>query len=86
MGQFAEFFKFAAKAGSLEGYLYERERVEPVRNWVANIEKMYQSLPVEVREDIKKEFGEVLRKVITYGEKVLEDDVQTKLNGLLSEL
>lgn len=86
MGQFAEFFKFAAKAGALEGYLYERERVEPLANWIENIEKMYRSLPDDVREDVKKEFAEVLRKVIKYADKTLDPDLQTKLRNLLSEL
>lgn len=86
MGQFAEFFKFAAKAGALEGYLYEREKVEPLRNWIENIEKMYRGLPDDVREGIKGEFGEVLRKIITYGDKVLEEDLRKKLEGLLSGL
>ena len=86
MGQFAEFFKFAAKAGALEGYLYEREQVESLHNWVSNIEKMYRGLPDEVREDAKQEFREVLRKILTYGDKVLEDALKTKLMSLLSEL
>jgi len=86
LGQFAEFFKFAAKAGALEGYLYERERVEPLANWIENIEKMYRSLPDDVREDVKKEFAEVLRKVIKYADKTLDPDLQTKLRNLLSEL
>ena len=39
MGAYEELFKFAAKAGSLEGYLYEREKVEPLEDWVSNIER-----------------------------------------------
>jgi hypothetical protein len=86
MGAYEELFKFAAKAGSLEGYLYEREKVEPLEDWVSNIEKMYTSLPDPVKEDVRNEFRNVLNRTLTYGEKVLEDDIRTRLNNLLSEL
>jgi hypothetical protein len=86
VGQFAEFFKFAAKAGSLEGYLYEREQVESLHNWVSNIEKMYRGLPDDIKEDTQQEFREVLRKILMYGDRMLEKDLKTKLMNLLSEL
>lgn len=86
MGEYEALFKFAAKAGSLEGYLYEREKVEPLDNWVSNIERMYASLPDNVKEDIRNEFSNVLRKILTYGGKVLEEGIITKLNNLLSAL
>jgi hypothetical protein len=86
MGAYEELFKFAAKAGSLEGYLYEREKVEPLDDWVNNIEKMYTSLPDPVQEDVRDEFRNVLNRNLTYGEDVLEDDIRTRLSNLLSEL
>jgi len=39
-----EIFLFAAKAGSLEGYLYSRRKVEPLDNWVNNLSRMYAAL------------------------------------------
>ncbi|MFQ5840965.1 MAG: hypothetical protein ACE5I8_00895 [Thermodesulfobacteriota bacterium] len=86
MGEYEVLFKFAAKAGSLEGYLYEREKVESLHNWVSNIEKMYASLPDNVKQDIRDEFRGVLERSLTYGEKVLEEEIRTKLNNLLSVL
>jgi hypothetical protein len=86
MGAYEELFKFAAKAGSLEGYLYEREKVEPLEDWVSNIQKMYTSLPDPVKEDVRNEFRNVLNRTLTYGEKVLVDELRTRLNILLSEL
>ena len=83
MGEYEELFKFAAKAGALEGYLYEREKVEPLYNWVSNIERMYASLPDKVKEDIRNEFSSVLTRTFTYGEKVLEEEIRTRLNNLL---
>ncbi len=86
MGDYETLFKFAAKAGSLEGYLYEREKVESLHNWVSNIEKMYGGLPENVKEDIRDEFRTVLERSLTYGEKVIEEEIRTKLNNLLSLL
>lgn len=86
MGVYEELFKFAAKAGALEGYLYEREKIEPLHDWVSNIEKMYASLPDNVKDDIKNEFSTVLRRILKYGRGVLEEEIRTRLNNLLSAL
>lgn len=86
MGEYEVLFKFAAKAGSLEGYLYEREKVESLCDWVSNIEKMYAGLPENVKEDIRDEFRSVLKRSLTYGEKVLAEEIRTRLNNLLSAL
>ena len=86
MEGYREFFKFAAKAGALEGYLYEREKIEPLSNWVNNIEGMYRKLPEDVKKDIKEAYGIVLTRTLENGEKVLPDEIKSKLNGMLSEL
>ncbi len=86
MSGYEEFFKFAAKVGSLEGYLYQRERPEPLDNWVDNIEKMYQALPDEIKAEIKGECSIVLTKILNNGEKVLTDEIKVRLNRMLSNL
>ncbi len=86
MAEYDRIFKFAAKAGALEGYLYEREKLEPLDNWVANIDAMYRSLPDSVKDDIKEEFGVVLRRTLTCGAEVLDEEIKTKLNNLLLAL
>ena len=83
MGEYEELFKFAAKAGALEGYLYEREKVEPLYNWISNIERMYASLPDNIRGDIRNELSNILTRTLTYGGKVLEEEIRTRLNNLL---
>ncbi len=70
MEQYIELFKFAAKIGALEGYLYEREKIEPLYDWVSNIESMYTSLPDNVKEDIRDEFQSVLKRSLNYGERL----------------
>ena len=86
MGEWAEIFKFAAKAGSLEGYSYEREKLDPLSNWVSNIEDMYQNLPDNVKKDIKGEYGTVLARSLKNGERVLGDEIKSRLIKMLSEL
>jgi hypothetical protein len=86
MGEYAEFFKFAAKAGALEGYLYEREKLEPLSNWVNNMQVMYDKLPADVKKEIKQEYSIVLTRILESGEKALPDEIKSKLNGMLSGL
>ena len=86
MGEYKDLFEFAAKAGALEGYLYEREEVESLDNWVSNIEQMYANLPDNMKDDIKNELRNVLRKILNYGSNVVAEDITTKLNKLLLAL
>jgi len=81
-----EIFRFAAKAGALEGYLYERKKLDPLDNWVTNIDRMYRSLPDSVKQDIKEELGVVLKRTLINGSEVLDNEIKTKLNMLLKEL
>jgi hypothetical protein len=81
----SELFRFAAKAGSLEGYLFQRDKVEPLADWIGNIDRMYRSLPRSLQQDIKTEFREVLQKALEYGDKVLEPSLRKKLEKLLSD-
>ena len=86
MNEYKDLFLFAAKAGALEGYLYNREKVELLDDWVSNIEKMYANLPESVKGGIRDEFGSVLKKALTYGGKILEEDIRARLNNLLLAL
>ena len=80
-----EVFLFAAKAGSLEGYLFERKKVEPLTNWVDNINRMYHDLSPEVKKELAPALVPVLKRTLEYGEKVLEAEHKEKLERLLQE-
>ena len=86
MSENKELFLFATKAGALEGYLYERENLESLDNWVSNVEKMYASLPDNIKGDIKGEFGKVLQRTLEYGEKSIGEEIRTRLNNILLAL
>jgi hypothetical protein len=86
MEEYEALFKFAAKAGSLEGYLYERETIEPLSNWVSNLETMYANLPAGVKTQIRNELSAVLERTLDYGGTRLEEEIRTRLNNLRSSL
>ena len=86
MSEYEELFKFAAKAGSLEGYLYERENLEPLYGWVGNIEKMYTNLPDTIKNDIRDPLKSVLTRSMQYGEKTLDKEIKGRLERLLLSL
>jgi hypothetical protein len=86
MEEYEALFKFAAKAGSLEGYLYEREKIEPLSNWVSNLETMYANLPEEVKAQIRNELSAVLERTLNYGGTRLEEEIRGRLNNLRSSI
>ncbi len=86
MEEYEKLFRFAAKAGALEGYLYNRQNVEPLHNWIDNIEKIYMSLAPQIKDDIREEFCAILRKILDYGEKSIEAELRAKLSCLLLEI
>ena len=86
MEEYEALFKFAAKAGALEGYLYEREKIEALSDWVSNLEAMHANLPDEVKRQIRNELGDVLSRTLTYGGTHVEEEIRTRLNTLQSSL
>ena len=78
-------FLFAAKAGALEGHLFERSEVEPLTNWVDNISRMYCDLSLEVRKELAPVLVPVLKRTLEYGKKVLEPELKGKLEQILQE-
>ncbi|MBI2934177.1 MAG: hypothetical protein HYY29_01270 [Chloroflexi bacterium] len=86
MSEQSDLFRFAAKAGSLEGYLFKRDKVEPLSNWVGNLEGMYRSLSPAARKEIRVDLEGVLQRVLEYGERTLLPDLKGRLNQLLADV
>ncbi len=88
MGIYKEVYDFAAKAGSLEGYVYPKERVDLsyLPRWVDNLMNQYRSLPSEVKEEFQGlcqgTIGRVIQSLLpSLGE---DHEVIKKLKSILS--
>ena len=87
MGIYQDLYDFAAKAGSLEGYVYPKEKVNIryLPRWSDNVVKQYQDLPPEAREEIQSQCNETLGRAIQSIVPILGEDheVIKKLKGLV---
>jgi len=84
VGHCRDLFLFAAKAGALEGYVYERPKTELLFNWIDNISNMYQGLPDSIKKEINEVYAPVLQRILQYGDNVLDDSLKEKLKRMLS--
>jgi len=65
MGIYQSVYDFAAKAGSLEGYVYPKDLdLQYLSQWADNLVGLYHGLPSEVREEIQKECNETIGRTI----------------------
>jgi hypothetical protein len=80
--EYQELFLFAAKVGALEGYLFNRRKVEPLTNWITHISEMYQDLSPAVKREINPELVTVLQRVLEYGGKLLEPALKEKIEQI----
>ncbi len=85
MRGYQEVFLLAAKAGALEGYLFGREEVEPLTNWIDNISQMYCDLSPEVKRELALVLIPVLKRTLEYGKGVLVPELKVKLEQMLVE-
>jgi hypothetical protein len=87
MGIYRKVYDFAAKAGSLEGYVYPREKVDIsyLPRWSDNLVEQYLGLPPEVREEFQSLCDETLGRTIQSLLPILGEDheVIKKLKGLV---
>ena len=86
MSELAQLFLFAAKAGSLEGYVYRRDEADSLDNWVDNILKMYDQLPDRVKKEIAPELKVVLGRTLSRSGKGLDSKNRTRLAELLESV
>ena len=87
MGIYKKVYDFAAKAGSLEGYVYPRKRVDVsyLPRWCDNLVEQYRELPPEVREEFQSLCDQTLGRAIQSLLPILGEDheVIKKLKGLV---
>jgi hypothetical protein len=87
VGIYKDLYDFAAKAGSLEGYVYPKGKVDMsyLARWSDNLVKQYQDLPPEAREEIQSQCNETLGRAIQSLVPILGEDheVIKKLRSLV---
>ena len=87
MGIYKKVYDFAAKAGSLEGYVYPREKVDVsyLPRWSDNLVEQYWGLPPEIREEFQSLCDETLGRTIQSLLPILGEDheVIKKLKALV---
>ena len=85
MQEHKEVFFFAAKLGALEGYLFERRRVEPLDNWLGNISRIYQDLSPASKKKLAPDIVPVLERILEYGKRAFKPEQKGKLERMLRE-
>ena len=86
MGIHKKVYDFAAKAGSLEGYVYPKELdISYLPLWTDHLVEEYRSLPPEVREEIQAMCDETLGRTLQSLLPILGEnhEVIKKLKGLV---
>ena len=88
MTTYREVYDFAAKAGALEGYVYQKEKIDVnyLPRWVDNLVDQYHRFPSEVKEDFQTlcngTLGRTVQSLLPHlGE---NHDVVKKLKSVIS--
>jgi len=88
MASCRDVYDFAAKAGSLEGYVYPKEiDVSYLPNWVDHLVQGYRALPEEVRRELQDLCNETMGRAIQSLLPVLGEDheVIKELKSMVTE-
>jgi hypothetical protein len=70
MGVYSDIYEFAARAGAFEGYVYQKEKLEPgsLDPWVEHLIRQYKVLSPEVRQEFQNlcdgTIGRAIRSLI----------------------
>jgi len=88
MGIYREVYDFAAKTGALEGYVYQKDKLDIgyLPRWVDNVVSHYHRLPSEAKEDFQSlcngTIGRTIHSLLPHlGE---DHEVIHKLKGIVS--
>ena len=66
MHLYSKIYEFAASAGALEGYVYQKDKVdmEALTNWVENLVAAYHSLPSEALDEFQSSLDQTIGRAI----------------------
>lgn len=63
---YRDIYEFAASAGALEGYVYQKETMDPggLDNWIRNLQQQYQALPTTVRQSFQDSLDRTVGRAV----------------------
>ena len=66
MHLYSKIYEFAASAGALEGYVYQKDKVdmEALTNWVENLVAAYNHLPSEALDEFQSSLDQTIGRAI----------------------
>jgi hypothetical protein len=76
MDMYRDIYEFASSVGALEGYVYEKQELDPgsLDDWIKNLVKQYHDLPVEVRQSFQTSLDRTLGRAVLSLISLLGDD------------
>lgn len=84
---YKEIYDFAASAGALEGYVYQRDKIDTryFGNWINNLVKQYSAIPVDIREVFQPSLDRTIGRAVLSLNPVLgqEHEFIRKLKGMV---
>jgi len=66
MHLYTKIYEFAASAGALEGYVYQKEKIdmEALPKWVDNLLAAYKNLPTEARDAFQSSLDQTIGRAV----------------------
>ena len=87
MDLYEKIYTFAASAGAFEGYVYPREKLDTstFADWIDNLVKQYNAIPVDVRNKFQASLDRTLGRALLSVVPVLGKDheLTVKLRSLI---
>jgi hypothetical protein len=87
MHLYTKIYEFAASVGALEGYVYQKEKIdtEALPKWVDNLLAAYEHLPSEVLDEFQSSLDQTIGRAIKSLASLLgeEHEIVVKLKSMV---
>ncbi|MGD9075838.1 MAG: hypothetical protein PVJ69_11560 [Desulfobacteraceae bacterium] len=87
MHLYSKIYEFAASAGALEGYVYQKDEIDmaALANWVENLVAAYNHLPSEVLDEFQSSLDQTIGRAIRSLSSALgqEHEIVRKLKSMV---
>ena len=89
LGIYSQLYEFAASAGALEGYVYQKNKIdlEALSNWVDHLVTAYKLLDEKVRKEIQPSLNGTLGRAVQSFILILGENDETiiKLKSMIGK-